>query len=106
VLYEMLTTRRPMHRGASAPSASNSHVPPELDQLVLKAVSPNPESRQQSAATLAAELRSLTPIIDAREDAAAESAVQPASRPMSATLIVAVIAIAVLAALVVWLTRS
>ena len=106
VLYEMLTTRRPMHRGASAPSAANSHVPPELDHLVLKAVSPNPASRQQSAATLAAELRSLTPVIDAREDAAAESAVQPASRPTSTTVIVAVIVIAVLAALVVWLIRS
>ena len=40
MLYEMLTTRRPMHRGASAPSASNSTVPPEVDDIVLKALSP------------------------------------------------------------------
>ena len=57
ILYEMLTSRRPLHRGASAPSAANSHVPKELDEVMLKAIAPNPESRYQSAATLAAELR-------------------------------------------------
>ena len=41
ILYETLTTRRPMHRGASAPSASNPKVPKELDEIVLKALSPN-----------------------------------------------------------------
>lgn len=105
VLYDMLTTRRPLHRGASAPSASNLHVPPELDQVVLKALSPNPSSRQQTAATLAAELRALTPVIDVRENAAAGSIAEPASRPFPRALVVAVIIIAMLAALVVWLTR-
>ena len=38
ILYETLTTRRPMHRGASAPSASNPNVPNELDEIVLKAL--------------------------------------------------------------------
>lgn len=66
VLYEMLTTRRPPHKGAAAPSASNPHVPPELDEVVLRAVAPNPELRIQSAATLAAELRSLAAILDVR----------------------------------------
>jgi serine/threonine-protein kinase len=66
VLYEMLTTRRPQHRGASAPSASNPDVPGELDVVVLKAVAPNPNSRFQSAATLAAELRSILAIMDVR----------------------------------------
>ena len=105
VLYEMLTTRRPLHRGASSPSASNAHVPPELDQVVLKAVSPNPVSRPQTAATLAAELRAVTPLIDAREDAAADIGSQPASRPFPRALVVTLIVIAVLAALLVWLTR-
>ena len=63
VLYEMLTTRRPSHRGAAAPSASNPHVPPELDAIVLRAVAPNPDSRFQSAAALAAELRSVAAIL-------------------------------------------
>src|SRR4051812_37839975 len=38
VLFEMLAGRRPLHRGAAAPSANNRHVPPELDDVVLKAV--------------------------------------------------------------------
>ncbi len=43
ILYEMLTMRKPMHRGSAAPSASNPHVPKELDAIVLKAVAPNPD---------------------------------------------------------------
>ena len=72
VLFEMLTGRRPLHRGAAAPSVSNRHVPPELDDLVLLAIAPNPESRLQSAATLAAELRSLAAILDVRGGAGDE----------------------------------
>ena len=69
ILYEMLTTRRPMHRGASAPSAANNTVPPEVDDIVLKALSPNVASRYQSAATFVAELRSAGAILDERERA-------------------------------------
>ena len=66
VMYEMLTTRRPVHRGAAAPSASNRQVPSEVDEVVLKAVAPNAALRFQSAATLAAELRSAAAILDVR----------------------------------------
>jgi serine/threonine protein kinase len=72
ILYEMLTGRRPLHRGASAPSASNTHVPKELDEVVLRAVAPNPESRYQSVATLAAELRSMAAVLDVRGGAGDE----------------------------------
>ena len=72
VVYEALTARRPLHRGAAAPSASNSHVPPELDQVVLKAVAPNPELRYQSAAALASELRTVGAILDSRGGAGDE----------------------------------
>lgn len=65
VLYEMLAARRPLHRGAAAPGASNRHVPAGLDAVVLSAVAPNPASRQQSAATLAAELRGIIAGLDA-----------------------------------------
>src|SRR5688572_8511574 len=82
VLFEMLTTRRPLHRGAAAPSVSNRHVPPELDDIVLRAVAPNPDSRFQSAATLAAELRSLAAILDVREGAGEEEE-QAATRSTS-----------------------
>ena len=72
VLYEMLTGRRPLHRGASARSASNRHVPDELDEVVLKAVAPNPNSRAQNAATLAAELRGVAARLDVGGDAGDE----------------------------------
>jgi serine/threonine-protein kinase len=72
VLYEMLTTRRPLHRGASAPSASNAHVPSELDDVVLRAVAPNPDSRFQSAAAFAAEMRAVAAILDVRGGAGDE----------------------------------
>jgi serine/threonine-protein kinase len=65
ILYEMLTTRRPMHRGASAPSASNPKVPKEIDAVVLKALAPNPASRYQSAVGFAGELRSSIAVLDA-----------------------------------------
>jgi serine/threonine-protein kinase len=72
VLYEMLTTRRPLHRGASAPGASNAHVPAELDDIVLRAVAPNPDSRFQSAAAFAAEMRAIAAILDVRGGAGDE----------------------------------
>jgi serine/threonine protein kinase len=65
ILYETLTTRRPMHRGASAPSASNSKVPKELDEIVLKALAPNPDSRFQSAVAFAGALRGSIAVLDA-----------------------------------------
>ena len=66
VMYETLTGRRPLHRGAAAPSASNPHVPPELDDVLLKAVAPNPDNRYASAAAFAAQLRSVNALLDAR----------------------------------------
>jgi serine/threonine protein kinase len=65
ILYETLTTRRPQHRGASAPSASNPKVPKELDEVVLKALAPTPESRFQSAVALAGALRASITVLDA-----------------------------------------
>ena len=66
VLYEMLTTHRPMHRGSAAPSASNRNVPGEVDEIVLKAVAPNAALRFQNAVTLVAELRIVAAILDVR----------------------------------------
>ena len=97
VLYEMITTRRPLHRGAAAPSVANRHVPPEVDEIVLKAVAPNPASRYQSAVTLAAELRSVAAILDVRgvigdEDDQAEERTANVSRAlMMAALILLVL---------------
>ncbi len=72
ILYEMLTGRTPNPRGSAAPSATNAHVPPDLDQLTLRAVAPNPDTRPQAMAILAAELRALVAGIDARGGASDE----------------------------------
>ena len=72
ILYEMLTARRPNPKGAAAPSATNRHVPPELDAVVLRAVAPNPDSRPQSAAAFASELRGIVSLIDSQGGASDE----------------------------------
>jgi len=101
VIFEMLTTRRPSHRGAAAPSVSNRLVPPELDDVVLKAVAPNPDARHQSAATLAAELRTVAAILGVRDADETEHA-EPAQAHAGRTVVLALVILLVLGTLV-WL---
>lgn len=107
ILYEMVATRRPLHRGAAAPSASNRHVPAELDEIVLRAVAPNPAARFQSAATFAAELRSLAAILDVR-GGTGDDAHAPAERAASVgrVLLMTVLILLALGAAVWWLGRT
>jgi serine/threonine-protein kinase len=98
ILYEMLTGRRPLHKGSAAPSAANPHVPAELDGVVLKAVAPNPNSRFQSVAVCAAELRSVAAALDARGVAGEEEPVEtPATGVPRALLVVLLLAVGALA---------
>jgi serine/threonine protein kinase len=81
ILFEMLTGRPPfsgdtgtalvpaMEAPALAPSAINPSLPPEIDAIIAKALARNPEQRYSSAATFAAELRSVTAILDIRSAA-------------------------------------
>jgi len=106
VLYEMLTARRPLHRGSAAPSAANKHVPPELDEVVLRAVAPNPDSRPQSAATFAAELRTVAAILDARGGAGDEEdhpSIQPVRSGRGLGLVI--LLLVVLGAITWWFLR-
>src|SRR5205085_2577373 len=60
VLFEMLTGQQ---RGQGlAPSALNKSVPPELDRIVGRMLASTVDHRYQSAATVAAELRSIAAI--------------------------------------------
>lgn len=102
MLYEMLSARRPSHRGAAAPSVSNSHVPPEVDDVVLRAVAPNPDLRHQSAATLAAELRGVSAILDVRGGASDEDQGDQPSASVGRAVIIAVLVLAAIG-LVIWL---
>jgi serine/threonine protein kinase len=105
VLFEMLTGRRPLHRGAAAPSASNPHVPKELDEVVLKAVAPNPDSRYQSAATFAAELRSVGSMLDVRGTVGDEPDDEPRASGIGSILVLAVVILIAIAAVVWWLSK-
>ncbi len=70
VLNEMLTGRAPGADGgdgtAPKPSAVNPEIPAELDAIVGRATALRAADRYQSAAPLAAELRSLAAILDVR----------------------------------------
>ena len=100
----MLTARRPLHRGASLPSASNARVPKELDDLLLRALSPNPQSRPQSAAGLAADLRVIAAALDAQ---GLEEEDEPAAGgSKAAALILAIVVVVVVAAIGWWISRS
>ncbi len=103
VLYEMLTTRRPLHRGASAPSASNHHVPAELDDIVLRAVAPNPDSRFQSAAAVAAEMRAVAAILDVRGSVGDEEDLAAArSTTVGRVLLMTILILGALGAVIWW----
>jgi serine/threonine protein kinase len=105
ILYEMLTMRRPLHRGASAPGASNQRVSKELDAVVLKAVAPNPDSRYQSMATFAADLRAAAGSLASDGDTPRGEQVA-ASTSMGGLMLWTGAMLAGLAAIVWWLTRS
>jgi serine/threonine-protein kinase len=66
IFFEMLTGKQPPPATLPAPSTINPAVPRELDQIALKALSKGADNRYQSAATLAAELRSVAAILDVR----------------------------------------
>ncbi len=72
VLYECVTGRPAfigtnvieicaavLHVDPPPPSQINPHVPPELDQIILKGLAKKPEARQQTAADLSADLRAV-----------------------------------------------
>jgi TolB-like protein len=93
VLFEMLTGERMFWGGSSAevadrivtnPSreaaARNRAVPPQLDEVLAKALANNREHRYTSAAILAGELRAVGALLDARAIAP-----QPAAAPAAAT---------------------
>jgi serine/threonine protein kinase len=108
ILYEMLTMRRPMHRGASAPGATNHRVSRELDAVVLKAVAPNPDSRHQSVAALAAELRSVAAALSLDDGGATSRGEEApaAATSMRGVVLTTAVILAALAAIVWWATRS
>ncbi len=64
MLYEMLTASRPSHRGAAYASTLNRHVPRALDEVLHRAIAPNPDRRHESVAALVRDLRSIDAHLD------------------------------------------
>jgi serine/threonine protein kinase len=104
VLFEMLTGRQ-RARGVVL-SGLNSHVPPELDQLVGRMLAANVESRAQSAATIAAELRCIAAVLDTRAEVA-EASFEPPRRGGNRRRATGMALLAaVIGALALWLWRA
>jgi len=81
ILFEMLTGKLPSAAGTpTSPSSMNSSVPRELDPIALKALTKSPDERYESAATLAAELRSVAAILDVRSGLTEPPTLSPARR--------------------------
>jgi serine/threonine-protein kinase len=64
MLFEMITAHRP------SPSGSGARIPPALAPVLSKALAEAPGDRHQSAATLAADLRTVGAALDARATSA------------------------------------
>lgn len=106
ILYEMLTMRRPLHKGSSAPSASNPHVSKEIDAVVLKAVAPNPDLRYQSMVSLAGDLRGVSTALELDEVAEVERAQAPPATSVGRVLLMTLTILALVGAVLWWVTRS
>ena len=79
VMFEMLTGRQ-RARGLVL-AGLNATVPAELEQIIGRMLTANIEHRAQSAATIAAEFRSVAAILDTRTEAAeAAEATEPPRR--------------------------
>ncbi|MBA3886648.1 MAG: serine/threonine protein kinase, partial [Acidobacteria bacterium] len=90
VLYEMLTGRNPfLSQSAEAtivsiistapppPSSLNAEVPQDVDAIVLRALAKDIDGRHQSAASLSAELRSVSAILEVRAGETSSAELMP-----------------------------
>jgi TolB-like protein len=121
VLFEMLTGKLPFNGAtatalslqivqspAPAPSSLNRTVPRELDPIVGKALAKSLDQRYESAATLAAELRSVGAILDVRAETHEESAAAQIAGPPRASSVGWILLVLLLAALaaIAWWKRD
>jgi TolB-like protein len=94
ILHEMVTGKQAFSGRAAVetgvqvlqarppiPSALNPALPPELDAVVTRALSKKPDDRYQSAALMAADLRSAAAALQSRAAAVDEAEARPPARP-------------------------
>jgi eukaryotic-like serine/threonine-protein kinase len=109
VMFEMLTGRQ-RARGLVL-SGLNPTVPAEVEQIMSRMLAATVEHRAQSAATVAAELRSIAAVLDMRTEAAeAAAAVEPLRRGQrrrrGVTIFIVLVVLAALAAAAWYLSRT
>jgi serine/threonine-protein kinase len=103
VVFEMLTGRQ-RARGLVL-SNLNRKVPPELDQVVGRMLAANVETRAQSAAVIATELRSIAAVLDLKAEAAeavAEPLVRARAGQRRTGVMAVLLLVAVAGALAAW----
>jgi serine/threonine-protein kinase len=119
MLYEMVTAHHPFHaptptatlmniiRATPAPASNlTREVPPELDALLMRAMSKEIGARHQSAASLAADLRNVLTQLDAHAgDRGPAMLIPDDDKKSGAVWIVAGVGGAAAAALAWWLLR-
>jgi eukaryotic-like serine/threonine-protein kinase len=109
VMFQMLTGRQ-RERGLVL-TGLNARVPPELEQVIGRMLAANIESRAQSAATIAAEFRSVAAILDARTEAeeaghASEPPRRRGEQRRGGIVTIVVVLLLVAAAIAVWWVRA
>jgi serine/threonine protein kinase len=109
VMFEMVTGRQ-RARGLAL-TGLNAAVPAELEQIIGRMLAANVEHRAQSAATVAAELRSVAAILDTRTEAAeaAEAAEPPRrrrERRRSGLIVFVIVLILLVVAIAAWWMRA
>jgi serine/threonine protein kinase len=122
LLYEMLTGKNPfaaatvtdtvmnvIRLSPPSPGSIQPDVPPELDTIVMRALSKDLASRYQSAASMSADLRRIVPSLTERPDPLGSDFVlsvdDPADRIPVAVWGAAVLGLLSLAAVTWWLLR-
>lgn len=109
VMYEMLTGRPPVASQAAitatSPATINTAVPSEVDHVVRRALSADPNERYHTAATIAAELRAVAAILDARSAVASTAGARNGQTPRHGRALIALLLLPALAALVWWMLR-
>jgi len=108
VMFEMVTGRQ-RARGLVL-AGLNATVPAELEQVIARMLAANIENRAQSAATVAAELRSVAAIVDMRTEAAeaAEAAEPPRLRrdERRRGLLIVIVLLVLAGAIAMWWLRG
>jgi len=108
ILYEMVTGKPPAPSTPAPPSTTNPNIPKELDLIVIKALNKPGDQQYESAATLAAELRSVAAMLDVRSgDKEPPTNLPPRleQKPRIPTWVLVALALALIAGLVWFAAR-